>query len=269
MTRLRIVPAVAATLLMCWVAAIAAPTARQVTKPTTTPVAGQATRPPVDAQSKAILDRMGSFLTQAKAFSVRADVCNEQVLPSGVKVQRCASTEAFLRRPDKLHVRALGDVTNRSIWYDGSMFSILFPAKKIYVSTTAPPTLDAAMDWVMQRTEVSLPMADYFYSDPIPGLLEGVRLSHYLGDSHVMGTRCKHLAFKQANINWQVWVEDSATPVPRKVVVEYKNDPGSPQYTAMLYDWKFCDTLPDDLFVFRAPEDASRIQVVVSATEVK
>ena len=261
MIRLRMVPALVLLLLLCAAVAMAAPTAKPAAKP--------AAQPPVDAQSRAVLEKMASFLASTKAFSVRADVCNEDVLPSGVKVQRCSSSEAFVQRPDMLHVTAVGDLANRSMWYDGKMFSVLFPAKKLYVTAEAPPTLDAAMDWVMQKTGVTLPMADYFYSDPLPGLLEGVRLSHYLGDSDVMGVKCQHLAFKQANINWQVWVEDSATPVPRKVVIDYKTDPGAPQYTALLYDWKFPETLPADLFVFTPPEGASRMQLVMSTAEVK
>lgn len=250
--RLWLVPAVVALLALCAGVATAAPTS------------------PIDPQSKAVLEKMASFLASAKAFSVRADVCNEEVLPSGVKVERCSSSDAFLQRPDKLQVTSTGDLTNRSIWYDGKTLSVFFPAKKQYVTTEeAPATLDAAMDWAIQKTGVSLPLTDFLYSDPLPGLLEGVRLSHYLGESEVNGVKCQHMAFKQANINWQLWVEDSATPVPRKFVVEYKNDPGAPQYSAVLSDWNFSETLPADRFVFTPPEGACRMQMVMSTPEVK
>jgi len=259
--RLRVAPVVVALLLLCGAAAMGAPTK--------TPTKAPAAVPAVDAQSKAVLEKMASFLASAKAFSVHADVCNETVLPSGVKVQRCSQNDAFIERPNRLHVTAVGDLANRSIWYDGTPFSVLFPAKKLYVSAEAPATLDAAIDWAIQKTGIAPPLADYVYSDPLPGLLEGVRLSHYLGDSLVNGVKCKHLAFKQATINWQLWVEDSETPVPRKLLIEYKNDPGAPQYSAVLSDWKFSETLPADLFVFTPPEGASRMQLVMSTPEVK
>ena len=228
-----------------------------------------APKAPVDAQSKAVLEKMASFLASTKAFTVHADVCNEEVLPSGVKVQRCSSSEASVERPNKLHVTSVGDLTNRAFWYDGKNFSVYFPGRKQYVTVEAPPTIDACLDWVMQRAGLTLPLADYLYSDPLPGLLEGVRLSHYLGESEVNGVKCQHLAFKQATINWQVWIEDSETPVPRKIVVEYKTDPGTPEYTAVLSDWKFSDSLPDVVFQFTPPEGASRMQLVMSTPEVQ
>lgn len=249
--RLRIIPVAVALLLLCVAVAMAAP------------------KSPVDPQSRAVLEKMASFLASAKAFCVHADVCNEEVLPSGVKVQRCSASDACLQRPNKLQATATGDLTNRSFWYDGKTLSVLFPARKQYVTVEAPATLDATMDWAMQNTGLALPLADYLYSDPLPALLSGVRLSHYLGDSEVNGVKCQHMAFKQANINWQLWVEDSETPVPRKIAIEYKTDPGSPEYTAVLSDWKFSDSLPDDRFAFTPPADAARIQVVMSNLEVK
>lgn len=250
--RVRFAPVAVALLLLCAVVVMAAPMA-----------------PKIDPQTKAVLDKMGNVLAKAKAFSVHADVCNEDVLPSGVKVQRCSSTDAYLERPDKLQVTSTGDLTDRSIWYDGKTLSVLFPAKQQYVTVDAPATLDETMNWAIQKAQVGVPLMDFLYSDPLSGLLDQVRLTHYLGDSEVSGVKCKHMAFKQADINWQLWVEDSPIPVPRKIVIEYKNEPGTPEYTAVLSDWTLLDSLPDERFVFTPPEGAHRIQMTMPTREVK
>jgi hypothetical protein len=250
MNRMRIVPAVMALLLVCAVGAVAAPP------------------PPVDAKSRAVVEKMCTFMAAAKAFSVHADISNEQVLPSGVKIKRSAAGTLNVQRPNMLQATVVGDLLDRSFWYDGRSFSVLFPDSKLYVSEKAPPTLDGTMDWVLKKTGLAFPLLDYLYSDPLPGLLEGVRLSQYLGTSEVTGVKCTHLAFKQSTINWQVWVEDSDTPVPRRIVIEYKDQPGGLEYEALLSDWKFTETLPASLFVFTPPEGASRMQVAMSTPEV-
>jgi hypothetical protein len=233
------------------------------------PQAPKAPTPPaVDAKSKDVLGRMTSFLAGKNAFTVQVDLSNEEVLQSGVKVQRNAAGEVRVQRPDKAYVTVDGDVLDRKLWYDGSTVTVLFPATNLYISADAPATLDKTIDFLILKTGLDLPLADYLYSDPMPGLLQGVRLSHYLGDSEVMGTKCIHLAFKQATINWQVWVEDSATPVPRKIVVDYKSRPGCPQYVAYLSDWKFPETLSAEVFQFTAPAGARQMPLLEPATEV-
>ncbi len=249
--RVRVFPGMVALLLLSAVVAMAAPT------------------PPVDPKSQAVLDKMARFLAATQAFTVKAYISREEVLPSEVKIQRSASSKVSMQRPDKLQVTTVGDLANRSFWYDGASVALYFPVRNQYIRATAPATLDDTIDWLITQLGLSMPLLDYLHSDPLPGLLEGVQLSHYLGMSEVMGVKCDHLAFKQSTVDWQVWVEDSATPVPRKVVVEYKLDPRAPEYTAMLSDWEFLDSLSADLFVFTPPEGASRIRVAVSEPEVE
>lgn len=224
---------------------------------------------PIDAASKAVLERMCTFLASTKAFTVHVDTAAEEVLQSGVKVQRHASGDVKIQRPNMLHATIDGDLIDRSFWYDGQSFAIFLPSQAIYSLAAAPPTLDACMDWVVAKTGFSFPLLDYVYSDPLPGLIEGVRLTHNLGLSKVDGVDCTHLAFKQSTINWQVWIENSATPVPRKIVVDYKAEPGAPQYIAVLSGWKFPEALPAGNFKFTPPAGTSQVPLLQRVEEVK
>jgi hypothetical protein len=268
----RIVPALLSVLLVCAAVAMAAPTTRKSTaapKATTAPKAAAVpTAPPVDARSKAVLEKMCTFLAGTQAFTVDVNVTHEQVLPSGVKVQRNSEGQVSVQRPNMAQVSTDGDLLDRCFWYDGKTAAVLFPASNLYVKADAPSTLDGTMDWLIGRTGLAFPLMDYFYSDPLPGLLEGVRLSHYLGESSVMGCQTIHLAFKQPTINWQVWVEDSQTPVPRKIVVEYKTLPGCPEYTALLSDWEFPENIAASVFEFTPPEGAKQMPLMVPTSEV-
>ena len=76
-----------------------------------------------------------------------------------------------------------------------------------------------------------------------------------------MGVPCEHLVFSQDNIDWQVWIQQGARPVPRKFLITYKDEPGSPQFTAIFSDWDFTTKLPDFVFKFDPPPGAAKIKV--------
>ena len=77
------------------------------------------------------------------------------------------------------------------------------------------------------------------------------------------------MAFTQETIDWQVWVEDSGTPVPRKVVIVYKNVKSVPRFTAELSDWNFSPKLSKSLFEFTPPEGALKTDMAPLMTEPK
>ena len=51
----------------------------------------------------------------------------------------------------------------------------------------------------------------------------------YVGKSEVRGVKTDHLAFRADEVDWQVWIEDSRTPLPRKLVITLKWMAAAPQ----------------------------------------
>jgi hypothetical protein len=49
--------------------------------------------------------------------------------------------------------------------------------------------------------------------------------------------------------------------VPRKFVITYKDEPDSPQFTAVFTNWDFATPLPDFLFTFEPPPGAVKVKV--------
>ena len=59
------------------------------------------------------------------------------------------------------------------------------------------------------------------------------RLPAFLWLSKVQGQLCHHLAFRQEDIDWQIWIENGPTPLPRKFLITDKKAKGL-QVTALL-----------------------------------
>ena len=79
-----------------------------------------------------------------------------------------------------------------------------------------------------------------------------------VGPSLVWGVECDQYAFRQDDVDWQLWIEKGKTPVPRKLVITTRQEEGQPQYVAVLR-WDLAPKLDDKTFVFAPPKDARRI----------
>ncbi len=224
-------------------------------------VVADTAKPGIDARVDTLLRNMGDFLKDASEFSFRTDVNYDQVLESGQKILYGRRAEISMRRPDRLHILVNGDQIHERIWYDGKTFIVLDLWDHEYVKVDVPPKIDAALDYMAREYGISSPVSDVLYSDPYEILVENVVTATYVGHPVVRGVPTHHLAFTQNNIDWQLWIEDGAHPVPRKAVITYKNVTSSPQFTVWLSDWNFTPRLADSLFEFLAPDGAQQVEI--------
>ena len=216
----------------------------------------------IDPRAKEILKNMSEYLKNTWGFSFKADISFDEVLPSGPKLQFSATDKVSVRRPDRIRAVYDGDLDKRKFWYDGKSVTLLDTEDNLYSTFAAPPEIDAAIDFAIEKYGLSVPLADLLYSDPYKILTENVVQGFYVGKSRVQGADCYHLLFIQNTIDWQAWIEIGNRPLPRKAVITYKNQPGAPQYTALLSDWDFSSPLPDSLFKFQPPEGAEQIDIL-------
>lgn len=226
------------------------------------PLAGaQSEKPGVDLRVDTLLRHMSDYLKSASEFSFRTEVNYDQVLESGQKILHGRQTEVSVRRPDRLHFLVNGDVINERVWYDGKTVVIMDLYDLGYATIEAPPRIDDTLDLMAREYGISSPVADVLYSDPYSVLMENVVTGTYIGRPVVRGVPTHHLAFTQDNIDWQLWIEDGAQPVPRKAVITYKNVKSSPQFTVWLSNWNFAPRLSDSLFEFLAPDGAHEVEI--------
>jgi len=91
----------------------------------------------------------------------------------------------------------------------------------------------------------------------------GTRNLLYSGAS--AGCACHHLAFKQQNIDWQIWIEDGPQPLIRRFVITHKQEEGAPEFTALITHWNFSDSIPDSTFEFDPPPGSTEIATLSCA----
>lgn len=214
----------------------------------------------IDPKADAALKRMGSLLSGAKTFSFKSHSTIDQSLDNGQAVQVARNQRVVVRRPDRLAAVIDADLEDLNYWYDGKRVTVLNRRDNAYSSIDAPPTIDATLDMLAKKYGLVVPLADLLFDDPYQSLMTSARAGVYIGTGYVFETKCDHLAFRQPGVDWQIWIEQGDKPVPRKVVITYKELPARPQYTSYLSDWNLNADVKDEQFVPKIPQDAKKVE---------
>jgi len=214
-------------------------------------------KPAVDPEAMEALHQMGAFLREQQKFSVRATMTTDDLLASGQKVQFNGSVELMVRRPDRMRMDIRGDRRDEHLYYDGKTFTIFGERVGYYASFDAPATL-AELKGVLEKRGVDLPLADLFYWGTDQDKSNEVIAATVIGTSTIEGTACNHYAFRQKDVDWELWVEQGQQPLPRKLVITTTSEKTKPQ-ASMVLSWDLSPQLGDELFAFVPPPEAHKI----------
>jgi len=225
------------------------------------------TAPPrsVEARAEQELKKMGEFLAKLPHFALEAEETFDELPDGELRRQLTNVRRVAVERPNRLAADATGDTLSRASWYDGRTVTVLDKEHNVYATIEAPGTIDATFDKLEDEYGVVLPLADLLYADPYAVLMAGVTYGRYLGIHQGAGVPCHHLAFSQDTIEWQIWIDAGDKPLPRKLVISYVQEPGEPQYSAVIRRWNLESAVPEGLFTFEAPEGAQKIDAQAMA----
>lgn len=212
----------------------------------------------VSPEAQAVLDRMTSYLRSLSAFSVSADSSRDEVVARGYKLQNNEHSELVVQRPNKLRAEIDGDLRRRIIVYDGAKLAMYSPADEAYVVAPAPDTLAVLVE-SLAGAGVEMPLMDVLYQGATGTLADGVFGGVLVGRSRVDGVECDHLAFREATVDWQLWVETGARPLPRRIVITTRYEVGDPQYEATLR-WNLAPHITSATFAFEPPKGSAEVE---------
>ena len=166
----------------------------------------------------------------------------------------------FVKRPNRLRINIDDDRVDQEFYYDGNSITLYGKDENIYATLEAPPTIDEAMDYAIESYGLIAPMVDLLYENSYEILLEAAQSASYVGLSKVFGIESHHLAFRGEEADWQIWIENSKTPLPRKIVFTNKWVTGAPQSIAILNNWDSSTPIKESMFSFKVPEKAEKIE---------
>ena len=218
--------------------------------------AGSATLAQAD-DAKDVLKGMSDYLASQKSFSLSFDSSIEAVTPAMEKIQFNNSGTLLLKRPDEIHVTRTGGYADVELFFDGKTVSIYGKNLKKYVQMDAPGSVDQLIE-ALRGKGLALPGADLLLGDVFKTLTDDLIEAKHIGLGVINGVECEHLAFRQKETDWQLWVQTGDKPVPCKMVITSKSVGGSPEYTLVIKDWKADAPADATAFAFKPPEGATK-----------
>jgi hypothetical protein len=87
------------------------------------------------------------------------------------------------------------------------------------------------------RYSIDMPGADLLLTNSFARLMDGVIEAKHIGTGIVDGQRCEHLAFRNDDTDWQLWVRTGPQPLPCKYVITSKTMAAAPQYSVRFRNW--------------------------------
>ena len=215
----------------------------------------------VDPAAIQALKDMGAHLQSLKRFQVSTEVTGERVLADGQKLQHAASAELDIARPNKLRARMHSARAERDLIYDGKTATLYVPAQKYYSTVDLADTIGGVIGRLKEKYGVQVPLSDLFVWGTAAAPLDNIESAMNAGQDFIDKDLCDHYAFRQAKIDWQIWITTGSKPLPRKVVITNRGDEARPQ-SVTLIDWNLKPAFADSVFKFTAPKGASKIEIV-------
>lgn len=213
----------------------------------------------IDPEAVKLLRKSTDYLASAKQFSVEADTAIDAVMFTGQKLQFGHRVALTVQRPNKLRAERVGELISQTFYYDGESLSVSVPKERYHATVSAPPTMDAMLDFARDKLDVVAPAADLVYGNAFARLMEGLTSAFFVGEAVVGGAQCDHLAFRNAEVDWQICIQRGDKPLPLKFVVTSKKMPQSPQFVVVLSKWDTAPKITDAMFRFAPPKESRPI----------
>jgi len=206
-----------------------------------------------------VLKAMTDYVTSQKVISVTYDSDIEVITTNLQKIQFASSGQMLLSRPDKIRVSRTGGYSDVDLVFDGKTLTVLGKNLNTFAQTDSPGSIDQLVGRLRNEFGVAVPGADLLLSKAYDDLMADVLDAKQIGQGVIDGVECDHLAFRNTDVDWQIWIETGGRPIPHKYVITSKAVTGAPQYTLRVKDWKTDGPVAADAFAFKAPTDAKKI----------
>jgi hypothetical protein len=208
-------------------------------------------------EAEKILKAMSDYVASQKTISVTYDSDIEVITSNLQKIQFTSSGQVQLSRPDKLRATRTGGYRDIEIVFDGKMVTVNNKDAKDYAQLDVSGTTDELIDALREKHGVVAPGADLLLSNVFDVMMADVVDGAAIGKGVIDGVECDHLAFRNVESDWQIWIESGAKPIPRKYVITTKGVARGPQYSLRIKEWK--TDVPADAFAFKPDASAKKI----------
>ncbi|GHD65329.1 DUF2092 domain-containing protein [Jeongeupia chitinilytica] len=218
----------------------------------------QATAPVRETRAIEALQRMSRSLRALDRFEVTAHSDVDRLDDAGQLIKFSNDVSYKVEKPNRLYASIVNGRADRQMYYDGQNFTLYGKKLNYYATVKAPATIGELLEQLDDRYGIEVPLADLFLwgSDKAP--VDTIEAARYVGPSIVGERVCDQYAFRQDDVDWQLWIARGDQPLPCRLAIVDAGDPARPQ-SVMTYQWRTGKRFLPSTFKFSAPKNAHPI----------
>jgi hypothetical protein len=216
-----------------------------------------------DPEAKAILMKMAEFIARAPAFSMTLRSGYDAIQEDGQSIEFGEQRHILLQRPDRLRVETeRSDGEPGLVLFDGKEITFFKADDNVYSRVEKSGTVDDFLVYLVRDLQVTLPLARLLHTGFPQQMEKKVTAISYVEENTLFDVVADHLAIRSADVDMQLWVAQGDEPLPRRIVLTYKNAPGQPQFRGDFTAWSLTPKVAADSFTFTPPADAELIPLI-------
>jgi len=206
--------------------------------------------------AKSMLKAMSDYLASQKTIAFDFDTNLGIVTADQQKIDLASSGQIVLNRPDKIMAVRKGGFADVALTFDGKTLTVLNKTANLYAQGELPGTVDHLIDELRDTDNRPVPGANLLFSNVYDQLMPGVLNVKDLGSGVIGGVECDHLAFRNDQVDWQIWIAQGSQPYPCRLVITSKQVAGFPDYSVELKNWKTGSAVASVDFSFKNATNA-------------
>ena len=223
----------------------------------------QSAAPEQDPEAQKIFLKMADYIAGTPAFSVTYRSSYDAIQPDGQRIEFGEKLHVLLQRPNQLRVETeRSDGRRGLVIFDGQWLTVFKAEDNVYARIERPGTVDQILVYLVRDLQVTLPMARLFVTGFPEQMEKRISAFSYVEENMLFDVPTDHLAVRTPEVDMQMWIAEDEPPLPRRIVLTYKNASGEPQFRADFLQWSIPPTVGEDSFTFTPPAGAEQIPLL-------
>ncbi len=215
---------------------------------------------PQDPAARALLLNMANFIARAPGLSLTMRSGYDAVQADGQRIEFGERRKILMQRPDKLRVEVeRSDGERGGVTYDGRWITAFNANENVYARVEKVSSVDDILVYMVRDLRATVPLARMLTTGFPADVEKRATEVRLVEEFTLFDVPTDHLAVRTSEVDLQLWIARGPQPLPRRVVITYRNEPGQPQFRADLYDWKVAPRFDADAFAFVPPAGAEQI----------
>jgi hypothetical protein len=213
-----------------------------------------------ETEARGILSNMADVLSQAAGFSVTIRSSYDAIQQDGQRIEFGEKRTVLLQRPDRLRVdveRSDGD--QGLVIFNGQTITAFKAEDNVYAQVEKAGSVDNAIVHLVRNLQTPFPLARMFLTTLSRDMPKWIETVSYVEENTLTTPPTDHLAGRAADVDFQIWVAQGKRPLPQRIVLTYRSEPGQPQFRADFIDWTLTPETDAASFIFTPPEKAEQI----------